>query len=157
MKKSLTLTLITALTALLTSCNTDATQHSGMSLIQKSDPDPIILDEKTEKDHKLVASIKKDVAKFDELYDVAVIKGEEEILVAYKVKHMQRFHMVKIEGEINKMLEEKYPKENFIVSSDYKIFLEAVELNDKMKDPDFSEKDAKKKLEEIIKLKKELT
>lgn len=157
MKKSHTLTLITALTALLTSCNSDATQHSGMSLIQKSDPDPIILDEKTEKDHKLVASIKKDVAKFDELYDVAVIKGEEEILVAYKVKHMQRFHMVKIEGEINKMLEEKYPKENFIVSSDYKIFLEAVELNDKMKDPDFSEKDAKKKLEEIIKLKKELT
>ncbi len=157
MKKSLTLTLITALTALLTSCNTDATQHSGMSLIQKSDPDPIILDEKTEKDHKLVASIKKDVAKFDELYDVAVIKGEEEILVAYKVKHMQRFHMVKIEGEINKMLEEKYPKENFIVSSDYKIFLEAVELNDKMKNPDFSEEDAKKNLEEIIKLKKELT
>ncbi|SHT01070.1 Sporulation lipoprotein YhcN/YlaJ (Spore_YhcN_YlaJ) [Mycobacteroides abscessus subsp. abscessus] len=157
MKKSHTLTLITALTALLTSCNSDATQHSGMSLIQKSDPDPIILDEKTEKDHKLVASIKKDVAKFDELYDVAVIKGEEEILVAYKVKHMQRFHMVKIEGEINKMLEEKYPKENFIVSSDYKIFLEAVELNDKMKNPDFSEEDAKKNLEEIIKLKKELT
>ncbi len=157
MKKALTLTFITTLTVLLTSCNSDATQHSGMSLIQKSDPDPIILDEKTEKDHKLVASIKKDVAKFDELYDVAVIKGDEEILVAYKVKHMQRFHMVKIEGEINKMLEEKYPKENFIVSSDYKIFLEAVELNDKMKDPDFSEKDAKKKLEEIIKLKKELT
>jgi hypothetical protein len=128
-----------------------------MSLIQKSDPDPIILDEKTEDDHKLVASIKKDVAKFEELYDVAVIKGEEEILVAYKVKHLQRFHMVKIEGEINKMLEEKYPKEDFIVSSDYKIFLEAVELNDKMKNPNFSEKDAKKKLEEIINLKKELT
>lgn len=157
MKKSLTLTFITALAALLTSCNTDATQHSGMSLIQKSDPDPIILDEKKEKDHKLVTSIKKDVAKFDELYDVAVIKGEEEILVAYKVKHLQRFHMVKIEGKINKMLEEKYPKENFIVSSDYKIFLEAVELNDKMRNPDFSNKDAKKKLEEIIKLKKELT
>ncbi|AYA75147.1 sporulation protein [Bacillus sp. Y1] len=157
MQKILTLTCITVLTALLTSCNTDATQHSGMSLIQKSDPDPIILDEKSGDKHKLVASIKKDVAKFEELYDVAVIKGEEEILVAYKVKHMQRFHMVKIEGEINKMLEKKYPKENFIVSSDYKIFLEAVELEDKMKNPNFSNKDAKKKLEEIIKLKKELT
>lgn len=157
MKKTLTLTCITVLTAMLTSCNNDATQNSGMSLIQKSDPNPVILDEKTEDKNKLVHSIKKNVAKFEELYDVAVIKGEEEILVAYKVKHMQRFHMVKIEQKINKMLEEKYPKENFIVSSDYKIFLEAVELNDKMKNPDYSKKDAKKKLDEIIKLKKELT
>lgn len=157
MTKLFSLTCIIFITAALTSCNTDATQNSGMSLIQKSDPDPIILDEKTKDKNKLVASIKKDVAKFEELYDVAVIKGEEEILVAYKVKHLQRFKMVKIEQKMNKMLEEKYPKENFIVSSDYKIFLEAVELNDKMKNPDYSKKDAKKKLEEIIELKKELT
>lgn len=157
MIKLLSLTCMILITATLTSCNTDATQNSGMSLIQKSDPDPIILDEKTKDKNKLVSSIKKDVAKFEELYDVAVIKGEEEILVAYKVKHMQRFKMVNIEQKMNKMLEEKYPKENFIVSSDYKIFLEAVELNDKMKNPDYSNKDAQKKLEEIIELKKELT
>jgi hypothetical protein len=157
MTKLFSLACMILIMATLTSCNTDATQNSGMSLIQKSDPDPIILDEKTKAKNKLVSSIKKDVAEFEELYDVAVVKGEEEILVAYKVKHMQRFHMVKIEQKMNKMLEEKYPKENFIVSSDYKIFLEAVELNDKMKNPDYSNKDAQKKLEEIIELKKELT
>ena len=157
MTKLFSLICMMLLTVALSSCNTDATQNSGMSLFQKSDPDPISLDEKTKAKNKLVSSIKKDVAKFEELYDVAVIKGEEEILVAYKVKHMQRFKMVKIEQKMNKMLEEKYPKENFIVSSDYKIFLEAVELNDKMKNPDFTKKDAQKKLEEIIKLKKELT
>lgn len=157
MTKLFSLICMMLLTIALTSCNTDATQNSGMSLIQKSDPEPITLDEKTKAKNKLVSSIKKDVAKFEELYDVAVIKGEEEILVAYKVKHMQRFNMVKIEQKMNKMLEKKYPKENFIVSSDYKIFLEAVELNDKMKNPDFTKKDAQKKLEEIIELKKELT
>lgn len=144
-------------TFLLTSCNSDATRHSGLALLQKSNPTPMLLEENTKEELDLVASIKKDVAKFEELYDVAVVKGEKEILVAYKVKHLERFHMVKIESKINQMLEKKYPKENFIVSSDYKIFLEAIELQDNMKSPNFTEKKAKDKFNEIIELKKELT
>jgi hypothetical protein len=65
--------------------------------------------------------------------------------------------MKKIEKKMTKMLEEKYPDENFIVSSDYKIFIEAVELQEKMKDPNFTDKKAKKKLDKIIKLKNEMT
>ena len=65
--------------------------------------------------------------------------------------------MKKIEKEVNEILEKRYPDENFIVSSDYKIFLEAYRLGKKMEDPNFSKKDAQKRLEEIIKLKKELT
>jgi hypothetical protein len=65
--------------------------------------------------------------------------------------------MKRIEKKMTKMLEEKYPEENFTVSSDYKIFIEAVELQEKMKDPDFSDKKAKKKLDKIIKLQKEMT
>ena len=70
-------------------------------------------------------NIKKDVEHLDYIYDVAVIKGENEDLVVYKVKHFQRFQMKKIEKEVNEILEKRYPEENFIVSSDYKIFLEA--------------------------------
>lgn len=83
----------------------------------------------------LVENIEHDVEKMKELYDVAVVKSNGDTLVAYKVKHLQRFHMKKIEKKMTKMLEEKYPDENFIVSSDYKIFIEAVELQEKMKDP----------------------
>ena len=43
--------------------------------------------------------------------------------------------MKKIEKEVNEMLEKKYPDEDFIVSSDYKIFLEAVQIEEKLKDP----------------------
>lgn len=157
MRKSVLIGLSMLLGITLSACNSDATRNSGMSLVQKSNPTPTLLEENTKHNLDLVAKVKKDVAKFEELYDVAVVKGEHEILVAYKVKHLQRFHMVKIEGQINEMLEKKYPKENFIVSSDFKIFLEAVELNDHMKDPNYSEKEAQDKLNEIIELKKELT
>lgn len=50
------------------------------------------------------------------------------------------------------MLEEKHPKENFTVSSDYKIFLEAVRLNEKMKEGKLSHSKAEKRLEEIVKM-----
>ena len=36
--------------------------------------------------------------------------------------------MKKIEKEVNEILEKKYPEENFVVSSDYKIFLEAYRI-----------------------------
>ena len=39
--------------------------------------------------------------------------------------------MKKIEKEVNDILEKKYPDEDFIVSSDYKIFLEADRLGRK--------------------------
>lgn len=141
----------------LTACNNDGTKDTGMSLLQTTNPSPAVIERNTKENLDLVSSIEKDVEKFEELYDVAVVKGKEDILVAYKVKHLQRFHMKAIEKKINKMLEEKYSKENFIISSDYKIFLEAYELHENMKNPNFSEKRAEKKLQEIIKMKKELT
>jgi hypothetical protein len=143
--------------AFMGGCNNDGPKESGVALIKTTNPAPLSFEKNTKKEIDLVASIELDIEDFDELYDVAVLKGKEDILVAYKVKHMQRFRMKKIEKEVNKLLEEKYPDENFTVSSDYKIFLEAVELEESMKDPNYSPKKAEKKLKEIIKMKKELT
>ena len=70
---------------------------------------------------------------------------------------MQRFRMKDIEKKLNAMLEKRYPDENFVVSSDYKIFLEAIKLGKKMEDPNFPKKKANEELNKIIKLKKELT
>ncbi|MGF2615382.1 sporulation protein [Rossellomorea vietnamensis] len=126
------------------------------ALIKVTDPPPVELVENPETD-SIGHAVKKDIAKLEELYDVAVIQGKEEILVSYKVKHTHRFHMKKIEKKMTKKLEKKYPDENFIVSSDYKIFLETVRLKDKMKKKNISNKEAEKRFQEIIKLKEELT
>jgi hypothetical protein len=130
---------------------------SRASMIQSVNPHPGATNDLDDQNVKLAEKVKKDIQAFEELYDVAVIAGKEDTLVAYKVKHMKRFGMKKIEKEINKRLEKNYPGENFIVSSDFKIFIEALELQEKMKDPAYPEKKAEKQLQRIISLKKEMT
>jgi hypothetical protein len=130
---------------------------SRASMIQSVNPDPGATNDLDFRNIKTAEKVKKDIAALDEIYDVAVIKGKEDILVAYKVKHLKRFGMKRIEKEINKKLEKNYPDENFIVSSDFKIFIEAVELREKMKDPAYPEDKAEKQLQKIISLKKEMT
>ncbi|EWG12620.1 YhcN/YlaJ family sporulation lipoprotein [Cytobacillus firmus] len=143
---------------LLSGCSDDGkVTDSDLALLKTTHPPAVLIDKNTKENLDLVQNIEHDVEKMKELYDVAVVKSNGDTLVAYKVKHLQRFHMKKIEKNMTKMLEEKYPDENFIVSSDYKIFIEAVELQEKMKNPDFTDKKAKKKLDKIIKLKNEMT
>jgi hypothetical protein len=132
-----------------------AEEDSRRSLIQTTNPRPVQITNKKEED--LAQRIKKDVMKFEEIYDVAVIQGKEDTLVVYKVRHLQRFRMNQIEANLTKDLEKKYPKENFTVSSDYKIFMEALELKEKVEDPKFSSEKAEKQLQKIITLKEELT
>jgi LAS superfamily LD-carboxypeptidase LdcB len=155
--KFLIFNMIAALCLLATGCQGEnMEEESRMALIKTTNPSPQVINS-NQKDQDLVENVKKDVMSYKEIFDVAVVKGKKDILVVYKVKHLQRFRMKKIEKNINKLLEKKYPDENFTVSSDYKIFLEAVQLKEKMKDPDFSEKDAEDRLKRIISLKKELT
>ncbi|MED3572354.1 YhcN/YlaJ family sporulation lipoprotein [Cytobacillus praedii] len=140
----------------LAGCSQNESKESEMALIKKTDPNPVLIDENTKGNLDLVANIKEAIASYKEIYDVAVVKGKKDTLVVYKVKHLQRFHMKKIEKKIKEKLEKKFPDEKFTVSSDYKIFLEAVKLNEKMQKTDYSEKKANKRLKEIIKLKQEM-
>ncbi|TCJ04387.1 YhcN/YlaJ family sporulation lipoprotein [Cytobacillus praedii] len=140
----------------LAGCSQNESKESELALIKKTDPNPVLIDENTKGNLDLVANIKEAIASYKEIYDVAVVKGKKETLVVYKVKHLQRFHMKKIEKKIKEKLEKKFPDEKFTVSSDYKIFLEAVKLNEKMQKLDYSEKKANKRLKEIIKLKQEM-
>jgi Sporulation lipoprotein YhcN/YlaJ (Spore_YhcN_YlaJ) len=149
--------LVLVIGSLFSGCNQGGektSEESRSSMIQSVNPGATAV---KKSDHDVAEKVKKDVQSVPAIYDVAVIKGKDEILVAYKVKHMERFRMKKIEGEINKRLEKKYPKENFIVSSDFKIFIEAIELKDRMKDKDYSSKDAEERLKKIVKFKKERT
>lgn len=148
--------LVVGMMGIAAGCGMETPQNSDerWALIRTIDPTPQSVDYHSV---AMAEKVEKDIEKFEEIYDVMVIKGKEETLVAYKVKHLERYHMKKIEKDLDKMLEKNYPGENFVLSSDYKIFLEAVKLKNKMKDPSFSEDKAEEKFQEILSLQKELT
>ncbi len=141
----------------LSACaNTEDGHDSKLALLKTTDPSPVELMNNPETD-SIGHAVKRHIAEKEELYDVAVIEGKEDILVTYKVKHLERFHMKKIEKDMEKQLEEKYPDENFVLSSDYKIFLETVRLREKMDRGTISKKKAEKEFQDILKLHKEKT
>jgi hypothetical protein len=144
------------LLVLIGCANKEDGNDSKIALMKKTDPPPIELVDNPETD-SYGHAIKREISKMKELYDVAVIQGKEETLVVYKVKHLQRFHMKKIEKKMDQYLEDKYSGEDFILSSDYKIFLETIRLKEKLKRGSISKKDAEKKFQEIVKLQKEKT
>lgn len=131
-------------------------EEARLSLMNTTQPAPIELNFQ-EKDKSVAYQVREDVNKVDEIYDAAVIEGKKEIIVAYKVKHLQRFNMKKIEKKLQAQLKQKYPKKKFIVSSDYKIFLEAIRLKEAMEKENISTDEAKKRFKKIINLEKEMT
>lgn len=136
--------------SLLVSCSQgQAEKESQLALMKTTNPNPIVTKKNYGQDN--VESIEREVESIDEIYDVAVVKGKEATLVVYKVKHMQRFRMKQIEKDLNKKLEEEYPKEEFTVSSDYKIFLEAVRLVERKENGQLSDEQSEKRLNEIVK------
>jgi hypothetical protein len=148
--------MLIILTVTLSGCNqSEEEQESRLSLVKTTNPNPVKLTSK--QDENIAARVKQDVQKFDEIFDVAVVQGKKDTLVVYKVKHLQRFRMKQIEKNVMKELEKKYPDESFTVSSDYKIFMEALKLKERVKDSSYSTTKAEKDLEKIIKLKNEQT
>ncbi|MCK1992833.1 sporulation protein [Peribacillus muralis] len=144
---------------MLTACSSQGDgKTENLALIKRTNPEPMdIINGMDEEDEKgLISKVKETVANEDTIYDVIVVKKEKKIIVAYKVKHLQRFHMKKIEKRVTQNLEERFSKYDFIVSSDYKIFLESVRLNEFLKQKDVPEKKARKKFKEIEELQKEL-
>lgn len=137
--------------SLLVSCSQGQTEkESQLALMKTTNPNPTVTENNNDQDN--VERIEREVESIDEIYDVAVVKGKEATLIVYKVKHMQRFRMKQIEKDLNKKLEEKYPNEQFTVSSDYKIFLEAVRLVERKGNGNLSDKQAEKRLNEIVKM-----
>lgn len=135
---------------LMSSCSQGQNEKdSQLALMKTTNPNPTVTENKGQ---DKAEKIEKEVESFDEIYDVAVVKGKKDTLVVYKVKHMQRFNMKKIEKNLNKTLEKKHPKENFTVSSDYKIFLEVVRLVERKNNGTLSDKQAEKRFNEIVKM-----
>ena len=127
---------------------------SGCVLFEQIGPIQVVIHD----DHQeMVSTINKQLEEKSELYDTIVIAAEDNILVTYKVRHLNRFKMKSIEKTLNDWLEKEYPDEDFILSSDYKIFLESYLLFEEWDEGSLAVDEAEKKLEKIIELKKELT
>lgn len=141
---------------ILTSCSTSAGESGASPLVKTTNPPPVSA-KKDVKEDETARKIKDEVLSNRHIYDAAVIKGKDEVLVAYKVRHLQRFRMKQIEKELKNSLQKKFKEEKFTVSSDYKIFLEAVRLQEKRDRENLSEKKVNRRLKEIIQLSNEQT
>ncbi|OIK11115.1 YhcN/YlaJ family sporulation lipoprotein [Bacillus sp. MUM 13] len=142
---------------ILAGCSDDGQNKDDLSLVKKIDPAPMDIIKTSNENDDTAKKVKKEVAGHKYVYDVVTVKHGKTIIVAYKVKHLHRFQMKSIEKQVTGQLKKKFPDHQFIVSSDYKIFLESVRLNEMLQKEDVPEKKAKKKFREIVELKKELT
>ncbi|KUP07546.1 hypothetical protein Q75_04760 [Bacillus coahuilensis p1.1.43] len=143
---------------LVTGCQSEESfdnKKSQTALIKTTNPPPVDLDNKD--GISTAQLVKQYVEAKEELYDVAVVEGEKEILVAYKVKHYERFHMKKIEDDLSEALEKKFTEKDILVSSDYKIFLEVVRMKESLNKGELTKKEAKKRLSELVDLKEATT
>lgn len=156
--KKVWISLMTIMLVMTGCANKEGGNVDNTALIKKTNPEPMDIIHGMDKSKDgLISDVKKTVAKNESIYDVVVVKKDKTILVAYKVKHLKRFFMKRIEKNVKKQLNKKFLKYHFIVSSDYKIFLELVRLNEMLKSKDVPEKKARKKYKEIIKLHEALT
>lgn len=128
-----------------------------LALVKQTNPKPMDIMDVTDSNIGHEESVKNEVMKNPQIYDVVIVKNGKEMLVAYKVKHLHRFKMKKIEQKLTKNLNKKFEGIHFVVSSDYKIFLEAVRLNKLLRENEIPEKEAKQKFKLINELKVEKT
>ncbi|MGX1900584.1 peptidoglycan-synthase activator LpoB [Thermolongibacillus altinsuensis] len=92
-----------------------------------------------------------------EVNDVLAVNSEKKMIVAYKVKHLERFRMKKIEKAIRKELEKNFPNYEIIVSSDLKLFWKTEELKQKLEKKRLDQKKLDKEIDMLKKLSKEQT
>lgn len=104
-----------------------------------------------------LTTLQQELLSFDNIYDVTMVEGKEELLIVYKVKHLNRFKMQAIEKEVEKIAKEQLSEEKeIVVSSDYKIYLETMRLHHQLT-KQIDKQELLKKFKSIIHLQKETT
>lgn len=160
MKKALLIAVVIVCVATVTACSPDSDSKEALaSMFVPVDVKPLTLNEEgyDRFDEKIVDFIGKELERDEAVYDAMVVQNENEILVAYKVHQLKRFNMEKIEADLNNRLEEEFPKYDFYVTSDTKIFLEAVELAVHVNQEGYPKEKAKIWFDKIVELEKEQT
>ncbi|GGC94621.1 hypothetical protein GCM10007216_26650 [Thalassobacillus devorans] len=91
------------------------------------------------------------------LTDVQVVNDDKQLLIAAQIPHNERFHMKKIEKDLTKQAEEKFPDYQVTLSLDKKIHLEVMQLKKQIAEGSIDQKKLSNELDRLIKLSKEKT
>lgn len=85
----------------------------------------------------------------EEIIDVKAVNSDNELYVAAKPEHHERFQLKKIKKEMKQTLKKKYPNSKIYVSTDKKIFMLLDKLETKIKNKEADKDDIKKQLKVV--------
>lgn len=97
------------------------------------------------------------VSKYEEVAGVRAINYDNQLIVAIDVDHLDRFNLSEIEKELRKKINDSFSDMIVTVSTDQKIIIELEKLEKQIQAKSISEKELKKKMNDIKKLSKEQT
>ncbi|WP_240256176.1 YhcN/YlaJ family sporulation lipoprotein [Ferdinandcohnia quinoae] len=99
----------------------------------------------------------KKVVNWDEVTGAVAVTIDHKLLLAFKVKQFDKFHLNKIEKKVKDKLKKEFPDYKPVVSSDLKIFLETTKLKKKIAKEHITKHQIKKDFKRIKKLSEEQT
>ncbi len=85
-----------------------------------------------------------------EITDVKVVNSEEDLIVAVKPKHLERFQLKSLKKKIKKKIQKQNPDIKVMVSTDQKIFILVDQLENKL-NKKMDRKDIDKEIKKIEK------
>ena len=98
------------------------------------------------------------VLQFPEIKQAKAISSNGEMIVAFQLKHMQKFFTESIEKKVKEKLKKEFPeKEKIYVSHDLKIWLEVQKLAKDRQTNNLDTKELEKRFKKLNKLRKEKT
>lgn len=97
------------------------------------------------------------LSNYEEISGVRAVNHNNQLVVAVDVDHDDRFNLDNIERDVSKKIKRDFSNMKVTISTDQKILLELEDLENALQKNNISEKELKKRLQEIKKLSKEQT
>ncbi|GAB4072234.1 hypothetical protein GCM10028778_01970 [Barrientosiimonas marina] len=108
-------------------------------------------------DQSVSNQAKNSLSKLKGLTDINAINTNKQLIVAFETKQRKRLRLTKIQQDVQKKLENEFPKWEVEVSTDKKLVLETEKLEGKLSDNAISRKQLQQKTNHLIKLMNEKT
>ncbi|ARK29658.1 Sporulation lipoprotein YhcN/YlaJ (Spore_YhcN_YlaJ) [Halalkalibacter krulwichiae] len=127
--------------SLLAGCQTLTGTGYDVRPIQLSET--VIIDQERADEAKII------VLSMEEVVEIKGVSDEDNIYLAPKVKHFDRFRLKKIRKQSHDAVKKRYPQATVHVSTDQKIFMELEKLEQELQKRTISEKRLKQKLKKL--------
>ncbi|MFC0559791.1 YhcN/YlaJ family sporulation lipoprotein [Halalkalibacter alkalisediminis] len=115
----------------------------------QQDIKPLQLSTNAVLDQEQADEAKKIILSMEEVTEVKGVSDENNIYLAPKVKHFDRFRLKEIRKYGHDAVKKRYPDATVHVSTDQKIYMELEKLEQELKERTISEKRLKQRLKEL--------